>query len=343
MNYLYEGKWEDLILEPSGDTLPIGAQIAFGGTTIPTNWLECNGQAVSRETYKDLFSVIGTYYGKGDESTTFNLPDKRSRKSVGRDTSDTDFDTVGKTGGEKEHRLTIDEMPAHKHELTIEGGGSLGASGVKWLSGTNMRKYAGDMIENAGGSQAHNNEDPYEVDCWIIKCANSIGLVGEVTSDINDTNRASAPNAKAVKDYVDKLNEKAIVNLVLSSAVLPTVKTYTPITNLKVNNGAYYTNKFIINNNNVKIGKGVSKILIKKILSSTIQNSNKDTIYSYDRKNGKNINYSWKYMDYTGSTLLISEIMIDVAENDVIDFTTYGAQSYKLNDNAVSIIIEQII
>lgn len=203
MNYLYEGKWEELILEPSGDTLPIGAQIAFGGTTIPTNWLECNGQAVSRETYKDLFSVIGTYYGEGDGSTTFNLPDKRSRKSVGRDTSDTDFDTVGKTGGEKEHKLTINEMPAHKHELTIEGGGSLTASAVKWLSGTNMRKYAGDMIENAGGSQAHNNEDPYEVDCWIIKCANSIGLVGEITSDINDTNSASAPNAKSVKGYVD--------------------------------------------------------------------------------------------------------------------------------------------
>lgn len=344
MDYLYEGKWEDLILEPSGDTLPIGTQVAFGGTTIPTNWLECNGQAVSRETYKDLFSVIGTYYGEGDGSTTFNLPDKRGRKSVGRDTSDTDFDTVGKTGGEKEHKLTINEMPAHKHGAALNSPTTTNFSGsnvwgVAYTKGSFNQAY----IDETGGSKPHNNEDPYEVDCWIIKCANSIGLVGEVTSDINDTNRASAPNAKAVKDYVDRLNEKAIVNLVLSSAILPTVKAYTPITNLKVNNGAYYTNKFIINNNNVKIGKGVSKILIKKILSSTIQNSNKDTIYSYDRKNGKNINYSWKYIDYTGSTLLISETIIDVTENDVIDFTTYGAQSYKLNDNAISIIIEQII
>lgn len=253
MNYLYEGKWEELILEPSGDTLPIGAQIAFGGTTIPTNWLECNGQAVSRETYKDLFSVIGTYYGEGDGSTTFNLPDKRSRKSVGRDTSDTDFDTVGKTGGEKEHTLTVDEMPSHTHTITT----NINASGfgtnnglARGTNGSFETKSGSPYIANTGGSKAHNNEDPYEVDCWIIKCANSIGLVGEVTSDINDTNRASAPNAKAVKDYVDnKVVEIYSTNEIKTNKVWIDGK---PIYRKVINMGDLPSNSSKIINHNIK-------------------------------------------------------------------------------------------
>lgn len=313
MNYLYEGKWEDLILEPSGDTLPIGAQIAFGGTTIPTNWLECNGQAVSRETYKDLFSVIGTYYGEGDGSTTFNLPDKRSRKSVGRDTSDTDFDTIGKTGGEKEHKLTIDEMPAHKHELTIEGGGSLAASAVKWLAGTNMRKYAGDMIENAGGSQAHNNEDPYEVDCWIIKCANSIGLVGEVTSDINDTNRASAPNAKAVKDYVDN---KAVE--IYSTDEIKTNKIWIdgkPIYRKVINMGDLPSNSSKIINHNIKNIDFVTSISGLGVTST----------------NHYNIPFSPNEAMFSGLSVSMraSSTEISVSANKVVSgHTVYGIMEY---------------
>lgn len=56
---------------------PIGSYIPFGGTVIPTGWLLCNGQAVSRTDYADLFAVIGTAYGSGDGSTTFNIPDLR--------------------------------------------------------------------------------------------------------------------------------------------------------------------------------------------------------------------------------------------------------------------------
>lgn len=53
---------------------PLGAIIPYGGTTIPEGWLECDGSAVSRTTYSDLFAVIGTKFGPGDGSTTFNLP-----------------------------------------------------------------------------------------------------------------------------------------------------------------------------------------------------------------------------------------------------------------------------
>jgi microcystin-dependent protein len=63
-----------------------GEMIMWGASSIPTGWLECNYQAVSRTTYANLFSVIGTTYGVGNGSTTFNLPDMRGRVPVGSGT-----------------------------------------------------------------------------------------------------------------------------------------------------------------------------------------------------------------------------------------------------------------
>lgn len=65
--------------------IPIGASLPFWGGTTPPGWLLCNGQAVSRTTYALLFAAIGTAYGVGDGSTTFNLPDARGRALFGRD------------------------------------------------------------------------------------------------------------------------------------------------------------------------------------------------------------------------------------------------------------------
>lgn len=56
---------------------PLGTINAFGGSTAPEGWLLCQGQAISRTTYKDLFAVIGTKFGSGDGNTTFNVPDLR--------------------------------------------------------------------------------------------------------------------------------------------------------------------------------------------------------------------------------------------------------------------------
>lgn len=85
------------------------------------------------------------------------------RVPVGINSNDTDFNTIGKTGGEKTHTLTINEMPSHKHDLTIIGSGSERASGVEWNTSDETRKYAGDMIDATGGNQPHNIMQPYEV------------------------------------------------------------------------------------------------------------------------------------------------------------------------------------
>lgn len=65
--------------------VPTGTFLAYGGSSAPTGYLLCFGQAVSRSTYSDLFAVLSTAYGVGDGSSTFNLPDYRGRIPVGAD------------------------------------------------------------------------------------------------------------------------------------------------------------------------------------------------------------------------------------------------------------------
>lgn len=92
-----------------------GAITMWSTATAPDGWLLCNGGAVSRVDYETLFTVIGTTYGGGDGSTTFNLPNLKGRTPVGLDGGDGSFNSLGKTGGEKTHTLTISEMPSHTH------------------------------------------------------------------------------------------------------------------------------------------------------------------------------------------------------------------------------------
>ncbi len=95
--------------------IPAGAMMAWGSNIIPANWLLCDGSAVSRSTYASLFAIIGTQYGSGDGTTTFNLPNIKGRTIVGKDAAQTEFDVLGETGGAKTHTLTEAEMPTHTH------------------------------------------------------------------------------------------------------------------------------------------------------------------------------------------------------------------------------------
>lgn len=100
---------------PTVGLLPTGAVVPFAGSTAPTGFLLCDGAAVSRSTYATLFAVVGTTFGEGDGSTTFNVPDLRGQTVVGVAGDWSELDAVGKTHGARTHTLSESEMPAHVH------------------------------------------------------------------------------------------------------------------------------------------------------------------------------------------------------------------------------------
>lgn len=97
-----------------------GIITTFAGSTPPAGWLPCDGSAVSRTDYATLFAVVGTTYGAGDGSTTFNLPDLSGRVVIG--VSGTH--ALGSTGGSETVTLTENQLPAHVHEVPQHGHGN---------------------------------------------------------------------------------------------------------------------------------------------------------------------------------------------------------------------------
>ena len=93
---------------------PTGSVIAFAGASAPSGWLLCDGTAVSRSTYADLFTIISTTYGSGDGSSTFNVPDLRRRTPYGKGTSDSLGDSDGVAEGSRSLSHTH-SVPAHYH------------------------------------------------------------------------------------------------------------------------------------------------------------------------------------------------------------------------------------
>jgi microcystin-dependent protein len=103
---------------------PVGMLADFAGSSAPSLWLLCYGQAVSRTTYAALFTVVGIAFGSGDGSTTFNVPDMRGRVAIGKDNmggsganrvttagSSLDGNTIGASGGSQ-------FLHAHTHDYT---------------------------------------------------------------------------------------------------------------------------------------------------------------------------------------------------------------------------------
>jgi microcystin-dependent protein len=169
--------------------VPTGTVNSYAGAAAPAGWLLCFGQAVSRTTYASLFAVIGTTYGAGDTTTTFNLPDLRGRVIAGQDdmggtsanrltnslTGGVDGDVLGGTGGNEGNTLITSQIPSHTHTYGPKTG-RYGANDQGYPT-NEFQPSAGDsdrgsqtMTSDAtGGGLAHNNVQPTIVLNYIIK------------------------------------------------------------------------------------------------------------------------------------------------------------------------------
>jgi microcystin-dependent protein len=141
--------------------------VAFGFA--PKGWAQCNGQLLPINQNQPLFALLGTTYG-GDGGLTFALPDLRARTPM-----HFAVHTQGEAGGEPAHTLTVSEMAAHTHAVQASTAATngidqpfdnfLGGGNNVYHSpaGVQLTTLVPDTITTNGGSQAHENQQPYLV------------------------------------------------------------------------------------------------------------------------------------------------------------------------------------
>jgi microcystin-dependent protein len=161
-----------------------GLIIPWSDSSIPSGFLECDGSAVSRTTYATLFAVVGTNYGVGDGSTTFNLPDLQDRVCQHKSPTKTQFSTGGAntvaatgnvSGSAGNTTLTTPTIASHSHPmstgsmLTVTMGGSAGrgGSGTGSTGGGGAHGHPLASANFTGGSDSV--LQPYLTLIYIIK------------------------------------------------------------------------------------------------------------------------------------------------------------------------------
>ena len=143
-----------------------GEIIDYGGATAPAGWAVCDGGELNRTTHNDLFTAIGTTFGSGNGTTTYNVPDLRGRVTAGVDGAagrltnqpgSVNGDAVGNVGGAETHTLTVQELASHTHTTR-----NIFASGTNTTASPGSTQGAVNVEASgaAGGDQPHNNVQP---------------------------------------------------------------------------------------------------------------------------------------------------------------------------------------
>ena len=166
-------------LDGCSDTVPVGTLQPFLGLVPPKGYLACQGQLVSKITYKELYEICGNAFGTATE-THFYLPDLRGKTLAGYDENDSTMNTIGKLLGQKththtsaahthtvaghvhttgNHTLTVAEMPSHTHAMETVTEVSSGAYAGRYMTGktSSNPNLVSNPPANTGGGGAHNH------------------------------------------------------------------------------------------------------------------------------------------------------------------------------------------
>ncbi|MGA7614705.1 MAG: tail fiber protein [Thermoanaerobaculia bacterium] len=151
----------------------IGEIRMFAGNFAPAGWMFCSGQLLPISEYDALFNLIGTTYG-GDGQSTFALPDLRGRIPIHQGNG---F-IMGETGGAEEVTLTVPQISAHSHPFLAANATAASSNPAAALlaeptasiynAGTNPVGMSPQVVSSTGGSQPHNNFQPYLCVDFII-------------------------------------------------------------------------------------------------------------------------------------------------------------------------------
>jgi microcystin-dependent protein len=143
----------------------------FSFNFAPSGWAGCNGQFLPINQNQALFSLLGTSFG-GDGQVNFRLPDLRGRIPIHFNTH-----IIGEAGGQTAHTVTTTEMPQHLHlmnginvngDTDIPNGASLGSFNNGYRAADNLTTLIPATVANVGGSQPHENRQPFTVLNWGI-------------------------------------------------------------------------------------------------------------------------------------------------------------------------------
>ena len=152
----------------------IGQIEMFSGSTPPSKWKLCDGSVINRDTFADLFSVLGTAFGGGDGENTFAIPDFKGRAPVGVGESAATghtAHTLGQYDGEEKHVLTTAELASHRHAVAV-GSWDGSHSGLITIQSSTMswNSWNGSTgnIGATGSNTAHNTMQPYTGINFII-------------------------------------------------------------------------------------------------------------------------------------------------------------------------------
>lgn len=247
----YNGtNWEEISMG-FGEELPIGTILPFADDTIPSGYLLCDGSAVSRETYSILFSIIGTTYGSGDGSTTFNLPNLKGKVPIGLDSSDSDFDTLGETGGDKTQdlRALIGAVNGNIKSIGYQPAGVVPSQSYSMaITGSTVSvsnvSHSVKVVKSDG--KASSTIQPYTVVNYIIKATQTAVLpissqvVDNYSTSATDSYSANYINSNYIKETATVLYENSTgSNTTVTLNDDPTNYDYLEV-DFKTNDGTYH-------------------------------------------------------------------------------------------------------